>query len=60
MKEKVVKNEILKELITKKQDELDALTNKREAQNMRSSHSALFKINTTNENVPKCTECNIY
>ena len=25
--------------------------------NMRVSHSALFKINTANENVPKCEYC---
>jgi hypothetical protein len=60
LKEKIVENEIYKELVTKQQEELDGVANKKEVQNMRVSHSALFKINTSNENVPKCTECIIY
>jgi hypothetical protein len=59
LKEKSVENEIFKEILAKKQEELDMLHTRKDA-NMRVSHSALFKINTANDNVPKCSECNIF
>jgi hypothetical protein len=59
LKEKNVEVDIYKELISKKQEEIELYVTKRE--NLRISHSGLFKINTADDVTPKCNEyCSIF